>query len=120
MSGEWVDRALTVLSECRNDNQILDSDNERYIRQNVLGVPITVTSARPRQSEYRSEVFAQIGFSSPSGVGQFSIGGNAAWLPLRLQRFNQLPKLLILRATIVKNGRQLYKWEVPNVDLARR
>lgn len=107
----WLEHAVNALDECETTEQALDADNDRYIRAHVLNVLITVTSARSRQSEYRDQKFAQVGFVKIDGShGQFSIGGKAAWLPLRLQRFEKLPATLILRTETTRRG-QLYRWE---------
>lgn len=106
-----LERVAIDLDGCSEANQAFDADNDRYIRTYVLNVPILVTSARPRESDFRSGVFAQIGFQTLDGLeGQFSIGGKAAWKPLRLQRTGQLPARLVLRTLMVKRG-QMYLWE---------
>jgi hypothetical protein len=106
-----LERIATDLDGCSEPNQAFDADNDRYIRAYVLNVPILITSARPRDSDYRPDVFAQIGFETLDGLeGQFSIGGKAAWKPLRLQRTGQLPARLVLRTQMVKRG-QMYLWE---------
>jgi hypothetical protein len=112
----WRERQLNhyakSLDGCTEPNQAFDVDNDRYIREHVLNVPILVTSARPRQSEFYDGLFAQVGFQFPNGAdGQFSIGGQAAYLPLRLQRFDQLPATLILRTGMSRQDRQFFQWE---------
>jgi hypothetical protein len=108
----WIERKVAAIDECQDANQVFDVDNDYYARVYLLNVPLTITSARSRPSDCRpGKRFAQIGFLKADGSdGQFNIGGNAAWLPLRLQRTGQLPARMILRLVGTNRG-QVWKWE---------
>lgn len=106
-----IEHMIASLEECDSDNQAFDIDNDRYLCEHVLNVPITITSARKRPSDYHHGYFAQVAFqAADDSRGQFSIGGNAAWFPLQQQRFGKLPVRAILRTETSRNG-QLYRWE---------
>ncbi len=107
----WLERMIASLEECDSVNQVFDVDNDWYPSEDVINVPITITSVRRRPSDYHNGSFAQVGFHTADGSrGQFSVGGNAAWFPLQQQRFGKLPVTAILRTEMTRNG-QLYRWE---------
>lgn len=107
---------VTALSECTESNQMFDVGNDRLIRESLLNIPVTITSARPRPSDYHDgKSFAQIGIILPDGTdAQFNIGGNAASLPLILQRLGRLPVVMILRQVETRSGKIAWKWNRHN------
>ena len=107
-----VMRLAESLSECADENQAYDIDNALYSREQIIGVPVTVTSARPRQSDFWSDAkFAQVGFTFPDGKsGQINIGGQAGDRALWWQRKGKLPVAVTLQCIETNRSRQVWKW----------
>jgi hypothetical protein len=106
----WFERVVEVLDKCETPEQVFDVDNDRYIRDNIIGHRITVTSVRKQPSDYHNGIYAVIGFTNSDNNGQFTIGGNGARYPLMLSRFNRLPADLILYTADTPYG-FIYKWK---------
>ena len=60
----WLERLIVSLEECDSVNQVFDVDNNWYPCENVINVPITITSARKRPSDYSHGYFAQVAFQT--------------------------------------------------------
>lgn len=105
----YLERVINSLEQCDTPEQALDVDNDRFIRDNIVGHRITITSARKRPSDYRNGIYAIIGFAESGQHGQFTIGGNGARYPLMLSRFHHLPADVILYTADTSHG-PIYKW----------
>lgn len=110
----WIAHAFNALEHCETLVEAFDADNERYIRNNVLGCEITITSARKMPSDYHAGNYAAIGFVGPDErSGLFTIGGNGALMPMALSRLGKLPaRGMVLYSTDTPHG-LVYKWRRP-------
>jgi hypothetical protein len=107
----WVARAFDALDHCETLAEAFDVDNERYIRDNVLGRQLTITSARKMPSDYHDGNYAVIGFTDHLGrSGLFSIGGNGRLMPLALSRLGKLPVHHMMLYSVPTPYGPVYKW----------
>ena len=105
----WVAINIEKLSECETVEQMNDALKPLRSSDEVLDKPITITSVRPRQSDYRDRPYAVVGYQSDViGDGQFKIGGGAGkWI---LAARHRLPMTVTLRRE-AWNGHNTYRWE---------
>jgi hypothetical protein len=107
----YLERVTESLSRCETLEQAFDADNWPQLRASIIGIPVTITSARKMPSDVRVGIYAVIAFTGPHGDGRITLGGNGARMPLIRSKTGRLPVTAVLYTVPTPYG-FIYKWKL--------